>query len=118
MEILQTLARENISAFIVLSVSILCDIFTGVVKAVIDHDLKSSKFKEGLLKKTYDYILVIIGICLDWLLGTSYICKGCLYALVAMEFYSCIENLRNYIPVPETISKALDILCKKEEATK
>lgn len=100
---------------LVLSIAILLDIVTGVIKAVINHDLKSCKFKEGMLKKILDYVAVIIAICLDYVLKVDYISVTCLYAMIAMEFYSCIENLRVYIPIPEVLEKGLNVLDNKAE---
>lgn len=100
---------------LVLSIAVLLDILTGVIKAVINHDLKSCKFKEGILKKILDYVAVVIALCLDYILKVDYISVTCFYAMIAMEFYSCIENLRVYIPIPEVIEKALNVLNNKAE---
>lgn len=102
--------QEKRALIYVLTIVIMLDIVTGVIKAVIEHDLKSCKFKEGILKKFYDYILFLIGICLDYVLKVNYACRMCIYAMIAMEMYSCIENLRNYIPVPDGIQKLLQTL--------
>ena len=114
-ETLQSLLSLNTSAITVLSVAVLCDIVTGLVKASLSHDLKSSKFKDGLLKKSLDYILVVIGTSLDVLCKTSYISSACIYCLIAMEFYSCLENLREYIPIPSAVTAVLDSLQKRGE---
>ena len=58
---------------LVLSIAVFLDIITGVIKAIINHDLKSCKFKEGLLKKILDYVLVVIALCLDYILKVDYI---------------------------------------------
>lgn len=114
-EEIQTLLAGNCTGLTVLSVAVICDIFTGIVKAVLEHDLKSSRFKDGLLKKTLDYILVVIGCSLDIMMKSNYIGTACLYCLIAMEFYSCIENIRKYIPIPATIEKVLESLQKSGE---
>lgn len=108
-EILQIIQEERILIY-VLTIVIALDIITGVIKAVIEHDLKSCKFKEGILKKFYDYILCIIGACLDYVLKVDYACDMCVYAMIGMEIYSCIENVRVYIPVPDGIQKLLHTL--------
>lgn len=108
-EILKMIQEERILIY-VLTIVIALDIITGVIKAVIEHDLKSCKFKEGILKKSCDYILCLIGACLDYVLKVDYACDMCIYAMIAMEIYSCIENLRNYIPVPDGIQKLLQTL--------
>lgn len=110
LKIICELMRSDASKIVILSIAVVLDMITGVIKAVISHDLKSSAFKQGLLKKCYDYVLVVIAVCLDFLLGVEYIATATLFCLIAMEFYSCVENLREYVPVPDVISKALDIL--------
>lgn len=108
-EILKMIQEERVLIY-VLTIVIMLDVITGVIKAIIEHDLKSCKFKEGILKKLYDYILCLIGVCLDYVLKVDYACDMCIYAMIAMEMYSCIENLRNYIPVPDGIQKLLQTL--------
>ena len=108
-EILKMIQEERVLIY-VLTIVIMLDVITGVIKAIIEHDLKSCKFKEGILKKLYDYILCLIGVCLDYVLKVDYACDICIYAMIAMEMYSCIENLRNYIPVPDGIQKLLQTL--------
>lgn len=108
-EILKMIQEERVLIY-VLTIVIMLDIVTGVIKAIIEHDLKSCKFKEGILKKLYDYILCLIGVCLDYVLRVDYACDMCIYAMIAMEMYSCIENLRDYIPVPDGVQKLLQTL--------
>lgn len=108
-EILKMIQEERVLIY-VLTIVVVLDIITGVIKAIIVHDLKSCKFKEGILKKFYDYILCLIGVCLDYVLKVDYACDMCIYAMIAMEMYSCIENLRDYIPVPDGIQKLLQTL--------
>ena len=115
MEELFKIIQADKDFIMVLSIAVLLDIVTGVIKAIINHDLKSCKFKEGMLKKILDYVLVVIALCLDYILKVDYISVTCLYAMIAMEFYSCIENLRVYIPIPEVLEKALNALDNKAE---
>lgn len=115
MEDVIKLIQMNEKGIAVLSVAIALDIVTGIIKAILSHDLRSSKFKEGMLKKCYDYILVVIAFCLDYTLKVSYVSNATLYCLIAMEFYSCIENLREYVPVPEPLSNALNLLQKESD---
>ena len=109
------IAKADQKFLLVLSIAVFLDSITGVIKAIINHDLKSCKFKEGLLKKILDYVLVVIALCLDYILKVNYISVTCFYAMIAMEFYSCIENLRVYIPIPEVIENALNVLDNKAE---
>lgn len=118
MENVTKLIQMNEGAIAVMSIAIALDIVTGIIKAVLSHELKSSQFKEGLLKKCYDYILVVIAFCLDYILKVNYVSNATLYCLIAMEFYSCIENLREYVPIPEALSNALDVLHKQSDVPK
>ncbi len=100
---------------IVLTIAIVLDMVTGVIKAIMNHDLQSSEFRKGLLKKLLDIVLVVVAYSLDWLLSFNYIGIGVLYFLIAMEFYSVLENVRGYLPLPELLIKVLDMLQKKGE---
>ena len=101
---------------IVLSIAIVLDMVTGVIKAIMNHDLQSSEFRKGLLKKLLDIVLVVVAYSLDWLLTFNYIGISVLYFLIAMEFYSVLENVREYLPLPKLLIKILDMLQKKGEA--
>lgn len=105
--------KDESSYIIVLSLAILLDMISGVIKAGLDGDLKSGEFRKGLLKKVLDYILVVVGVSLDFLLEVDYISLAVLYSLIAMELYSVLENIQNYIPLPESLKNALDLLQKK-----
>lgn len=118
MENVIKLIQMNGGAIAVMSIAIALDIVTGVIKAILSHDLKSSQFKEGMLKKCYDYILVVIAFCLDYCLKVNYVSNATLYCLIAMEFYSCIENLREYVSIPEALSNALNVLQKQSDVPK
>ena len=99
---------------IVLSIAIVLDMVTGVIKAIMNHNLQSSEFRKGLLK-LLDIVLVLVAYSLDWLLSFNYIGISVLYFLIAMEFYSVLENVREYLPLPELLIKILDMLQKKGE---
>lgn len=118
MQELINLLSEGRKSLIVLAIAIVLDIVSGVIKASLNHDLKSSEFRMGLMKKVLDFILVIVAYSLDWLLGVNYIGTATLYFLVAMEFYSVLENIRDYIPLPDIIEKVLNQLQGKGEGEK
>ena len=104
----------NTDGLIVVSIAILLDMLTGVIKACLSHQLSSSEFRTGLLKKVLDYVLIIVAFSLDYLLGTEYLGNAVLYSLILMEFYSVIENVELYIPLPEALKKVLSSLREKE----
>lgn len=104
------LLKSGQKGLVVMGVAIILDIVTGVIKATINHNLKSSEFRTGLMKKVLDFILVIVSYSLDWLLSVNYIGIGTLYFIIAMEFYSVLENIRDYMQLPNIIEKVLDQL--------
>lgn len=115
MENLLKLLKVNTSALIVVSIAILLDMLTGVIKAILSKELSSSEFRTGLLKKVLDYVLIVVGFSIDFVLETSYIGNAVLYSLIAMEFYSVLENIKLYIPLPSVLEKALEKMSNKEE---
>lgn len=104
----------NKNGLIVVSIAIILDMLTGVIKACLDHKLSSSEFRNGLLKKVLDYVLIIVAFCLDFLLKVNYVGDTVLYSLIIMEFYSVIENVELYIPLPNALKKVMNNLKEKE----
>lgn len=102
------MVQAHSALIVVLSIAIVLDMITGVIKAILEHDLKSKEFRTGLLKKCLDYVLVVIGFCMEYVLQADYISNGVLYCLMAMEFYSVLENIRGYVPIPSVLQKALE----------
>lgn len=67
------------------------------------------------MKKVLDYVLIVVAFSLDYLMGLQYVGKATLYSLCAMEFYSVLENVKEYLPLPEVISKVLETLQGESE---
>ena len=104
----------NTDGLIVVSIAILLDMLTGVIKACLSHQLSSSEFRTGLLKKVLDYVLIVVAFCFDFLLQTDYVGNAVLYSIILMEFHSVIENVELYMPLPEPLKKMLNSLREKE----
>ena len=108
------LLKANQKGIIVVSIAIVLDIVSGVIKASLNSDLKSSEFRTGLMKKVLDYILIVVAFSLDFLMGLEYVGTCTLYSLCAMELYSVLENVKEYIPLPKALEKALNALQAKD----
>lgn len=113
MKELTELLKANQTAIIVLGVMIVLDVVSGLIKAVIAKDLKSSVMREGLLKKLLELIVVIVAFACDILLGVKYIGNIVVVAFVGMEGLSVIENAGEYIPLPEGLKNILEALKSK-----
>lgn len=107
LELVQLL-KENQKFIIVLCVFILLDIISGIVRAILSKELKSSVFRDGLLKKSLEFIIVILGFSCDWAFGMTVLGKAVLMFEVAMEGYSILENISEYVPIPEKLKEFLD----------
>ena len=107
------LLKTNNKLIIVLLVFIALDILTGVIKGILEKDLQSSIFREGLLKKVLELIIVIVGFVSDWAFSLEIVGHAVLIFLYAMEGYSILENITPYAPVPEFLKSFMN--AKKEE---
>lgn len=70
------------------------DIITGVIQAVINHELDSQKMREGLLRKIMLVLVVILGFIIQYAFNIPAISKiVCIY-IILMEIISICENLK------------------------
>ena len=98
------------------------DYLSGVVVAGVFH--KSNKSKNGGLKSTIGWqgicrkgitlVIVLVACRLDLLLNTSYIKDAVVIGFCVNELISIVENAGLMgVPMPEVITKAIDILKSK-----
>ena len=108
MEDLTKLFASNQRYLIVFLVFVVLDIITGIIKALINKDLKSCIFREGILKKALEIILIVVGFACDWAFNVSIVGMGVLICQLVMEAYSILENISEYIPIPEKLKEFLE----------
>lgn len=100
------------------------DYVTGLVVAGVFK--KSGKSKsgaleslagfKGLCRKGMALLLVLVATRLDVAIGSSYIRDAVCIAFTANELISLVENAGLMgVPIPDVITKAIDILKKKTE---
>lgn len=113
------------TVLVVLSIIMAVDYITGLVVAVVFH--KSPKTEsggansmigfKGICKKVVMLCIVGVAHMLDLALGMDVFRTGVVYAFIANETISVIENAGCMgIPIPNTLMKAIDILTEKEES--
>lgn len=112
------------SALTTLLIFICIDYVTGLVVAGVFHKSKKTEsgaleskagFK-GLCRKGAILLFVLIGYRLDLVIGTTYIRDAVCIGFVANELLSIVENAGLMgIPIPNVISKAVDILTERAE---
>lgn len=110
------------SGLITLIVFMAVDYISGLVVAGVFHNSKKTQTGtlesragwKGLCRKGMTLLFVLIAYRLDMLIGTNYIRDAVIIGFVANEVISIVENAGLMgLPLPEVISKAIDILTKK-----
>lgn len=72
---------------------------------------------KGLCRKGASLLVILIAYRLDVTLGTTYIKTAVIFAFIANEGISIVENLGVMgVPLPAVITKAIEILNSKSEA--
>ena len=110
------LKTEIRRVLLIMAIVIVIDIVTGLINAFLQKELNSTKMREGLVKKFYEFVIVLIGYLLDVLLSTgTTVCIAVALFYVIEEMLSIIENTSKYVPYPEIITKTLDKLKEHKE---
>ena len=102
------------------------DYVSGLVVAGVFHKsnktetgaLESKAGWKGLCKKIMTLVFVVVAHRLDLVIGVQYIRDAVIIAFIANELISLVENAGLMgVPLPSIITKAIDILQKKTEAS-
>lgn len=70
------------------------DIISGVVSAVILHNLDSQKMREGLLRKVLLILIVLLSFIIGGAFKLSFISKAVCIYIIIMESISILENVK------------------------
>ena len=111
------------AALTTLIVFMAIDYATGLIVAGVFH--KSPKTKsgaleskagwKGLCRKGTTILIVLIACRLDLIMGTSFVRDAVIIAYIVNEAISIVENAGLMgIPIPSVITRAIDVLKKKE----
>ena len=93
----------------ILLVLIVTDYITGITKGYITKQLNSSTGANGLIKKAMTFVVLIVAVLADRLLGTEFIIRVAVcYFYVFNESISILENLGEIgVPIPKKLMDAL-----------
>ena len=93
-------------------------ILAGVFKKSkhsISGALSSSCCWRGLVKKSMQLLIVLVGYRLDIMIGTDFVRTAVIIAFISSEVISLMENAGLMgIPIPPALRKALDVLNNKK----
>lgn len=118
-ENLTSLISPNYDLIIVLMIVMLLDVITGVIGAFINKEFNSTTFRQGLFKKVYEIILVLVAYIIDYVLKVDYIGTALLTMCIGLEIYSIvIENISKYVPVPEFLKNVISNMKEGEQNDK
>lgn len=99
------------------------DYITGVLNAYLQKKLSSEIGFKGIVKKVMIYIVVACSVLLNRLLGGELPLRETVIAFfIANEGLSLLENVSPYMPIPDSLKRALlqlrENTIKKEERKK
>lgn len=101
------------------------DYLSGLLVAGVFHNssktesgaLESKAGWKGLCRKGMTLLIVLIGYRLDLAIGVNYVKDAVTIAFIANETISIVENAGLMgVPMPEIITKAIDVLNSKSKA--
>ena len=110
------------AAMTTLVIFMVIDYISGLLVAGVFHKSKKTESGTlesragwtGLCRKGMTLLVVLIGSRLDLALGVSYIRDAVIIGFIANETISITENAGLMgLPLPETITKAIDVLTEK-----
>lgn len=85
---------------------IVIDYLTGIAKSYFSHTLNSNVGYLGIYKKIAILVVVGLAVMIDHLAGDNTpIREMVIFFYIANEGISIIENLSEYTPIPESITK-------------
>lgn len=85
------------------------EICSGVLKAIKNKDLDSTKFREGLLSKTGYLVQIILVILVSMMLNMPYLLYADMLWISCSEGVSVLENLSEIgVPFPAFIKDVLE----------
>lgn len=100
------------------------DYITGLIVAGVFHasekteggGLESRAGWKGLCRKGVTLLIILVATRIDLILGTTYFKDGTCIAFIANELLSIVENAGLMgIPMPQAITKAVEVLKNKAE---
>lgn len=110
-----TLCLKN-EFFLFLLILIVSDFITGVIKAGMKGEIQSSTMKEGIIGKIYEIFLVCIGCIIDHLSGNIHLMEIITTFFIAYEGSSIIENIGEYVSIPDVLKQYFEKLKNEDNA--
>lgn len=111
MDFLKSFQFTNAVWVLLIPVSLIgFDVITGYLKAYVKREIKSSRMREGLVKKFGEIVILLIGKIFEFGLDIPKpIMNIVSLYIIIMELVSITENLDEMgVPIPKFLKKRLD----------
>lgn len=100
------LAQQTI--LIIVFVAVILDFITGITKAIYMKNIQSVKLRKTIPKIIGYCAVILIAVCLQIVFNIDFITKIICLFIIVIEFISVIENINNYVTIPQFLIKLLE----------
>lgn len=100
------LAQQTI--LIIVFVAVILDFITGITKAIYMKNIQSEKLRKTIPKIIGYCAVILIAVCLQIVFNIDFITKIICLFIIVVEFISVIENINNYVTIPQFLIKLLE----------
>lgn len=120
MEILKEMSNSMLSLkqlIFATTVLIIADVITGIINAVLNKELSSTKMRVGIVGKFYEMVIITLTILIDSILPIKELHLPIVVCIfyIAQEGLSIIENTGKYISYPQIVK---DLFVKLQDLSK
>lgn len=91
------------------------DVITGLIQAIINKNVDSTKMRNGLWHKLLIVLVVILSFVTDFAFGLNFVSKIICTYVVLMELFSILENLSKAGLDFGKVTEILNLKGKEEE---
>lgn len=116
LELLNNVLNDSVKTLFIIVVIILAmEMLSGVLKAIKNKNLDSTKFREGLMSKSGYFLQIGLCLLVSMFINMPYLLYADLVWIACSEAVSVLENLSELnVPFPSFLK---DILEKTKKAT-
>ena len=108
LEMIRELLIGYTKLLIIVAVSIIIDFITGITKAIYNKNIQSEKLRKTIPKIIGYFAVIVIGICLQIVFNVEYVPVLIMIFIIIIEFISTLENISNYVTIPNFLIKFLE----------
>lgn len=116
LETIKELLFAQQTILMIVFVAVILDFITGITKAIYQKNIQSEKLRKTIPKIIGYCAVILIAVCLQIVFNIDFITKIICLFIIVIEFISVIENINNYVTIPQFLIKLLED--KKKELDK